>query len=153
MARTISWSRLKVKSSNDPHIHRERVAYVQGYLLALDDMLRDLEQYRSRLPNGKGLGDPHLTLLGFLDVILRARYVALHVEKNLLLVYQDEKVPRGKKVQASTNEAEAPRSRAEPAQQGDELPGPTEQEAASAQLAKESIFTSWKQVYEQEDWE
>lgn len=97
MPRHIPWSRLRVKTSNDPHIHREQVAYVRGYLLALNDMIKDLELYRSTIRSGVFL-DPHKTLMGFLDVILRSRREALHTVKTLLLAYRDKEVPVAKKV-------------------------------------------------------
>lgn len=155
MPKHTPWSRLRVKTSSDPYIHREQVAYVRGYLLALDDMIKDLELYRNSLRSGV-FTDPHKTLMGFLDVILRSRYQALHTQKVLLLVYKDKEVPRGEAVQAPPDEAEAPRPGTEPAQPRDELLGPPGQAEASPRPASKSErrpkAQSWAQVYEQDDW-
>lgn len=149
MAKPVPWSRLRVKTSPDPYMHREQVAYTRGYLLALDDMIKDLELYRNSLRSGV-FTDPHKTLMGFLDVILRSRRQALHTEKALLLIYRDKEVPRGEAVQAPPDQAEAPRPGTEPAQPRDELPGPAEQEAAGPRPASESgqraEAQNWAQV-------
>lgn len=151
------WDRIRAKPSSDPGLHREQVAYTRGYLLALDDMLKDLEEYRSTIPDGRGLGDPHRVLLGFHDVILKTRRQALHTEMVLLLAYQDKEVPHGQVVQAPASEAEEPRPGAGSTQQGAELPEAVEQTETSPRPASESRrgtqAQNWKQVYEQEDWE
>lgn len=58
-------TKLKIPS----HAWDEQFAWVQGYVLALEDVIKDVAEYRARVIRERSLTDPYQAAYGIADMV------------------------------------------------------------------------------------
>jgi hypothetical protein len=64
---TLDWKEIKEAK---PQAVRETLYWVQGYILALEDVIKDLALYRARVVEGRGVTDAYQALFGFMGGVI-----------------------------------------------------------------------------------
>lgn len=53
------------------HIWDQQFAWVKGYILALEDVIKDVAEYRARVIMGRELDDPYQVAFGIQDMVTK----------------------------------------------------------------------------------
>ena len=84
MRKPVWWAYTRPKLTHDPDLRREQAAVTRGYIMALEDMMKELAWHQATNPDKPGLADPHKILFRIQDRILFVHRQALHRENELI---------------------------------------------------------------------